>query len=133
LHVSKRGLYTYPDVMVVCGHVEFLPGRNDTLTNPIVIFEVLSDSTEVYDRGVKFAIYRQIPTLQDYVLIDQTKPYVEYFRREGHFWVLETFERIDTKLTLHALDISISLESIYSQVEWQDKSTSGSEILDNGN
>ncbi len=129
LHIAKRGLYTYPDVMIICGRLEFVPGRNDTVTNPIVIFEVLSQSTEVYDRTLKFAMYRQIPSLQDYVLIDQTKPYIDYFRREGHFWVLEALERIDTTLTLRSLDVSIPLETIYSQVECQDtKSNLGSEM-----
>jgi Uma2 family endonuclease len=117
LQVEKSGLYTYPDVMVVCGKIDFVSGRNDTLTNPILIVEVLSESTEAYDRGEKFAMYRQIPTLQDYVLIEQTKPYVEYFRREGRFWVLETFEQMEATLTLRSLDFQIPLETIYSQAE----------------
>ena len=117
LLVEKSELYTYPDVMVVCGKVDFVSGRNDTLTNPILVAEVLSESTEAYDRGEKFAMYRQIPTLQDYVLIEQTRPYVEYFRRDGRFSVLETFEQIEATLTLRSLDIQIPLEAIYSQVE----------------
>ncbi len=70
LYVKKNGLYTYPDVMVVCGKLEFVKGRTDTLTNPVVIVEVLSESTEGYDRGTKFELYRAVDTLQDYVLID---------------------------------------------------------------
>ncbi|MDE3091871.1 MAG: Uma2 family endonuclease, partial [Chloroflexota bacterium] len=87
LHIPRSTLFTYPDVMVVCGKIEFVPKRDDTVTNPIVIVEVWSDSTKAYDRGEKFAMYRQIPTLQEYVMIDQTKPYGEHFRREGQFWV----------------------------------------------
>jgi Uma2 family endonuclease len=105
--------------MIVCGKIEFVPRRDDTLTNPIAIVEVLSDSTAGYDRGKKFAMYRQIPTLQDYVMIDQTRPYVEYFRREGRFWVLETVEGLDTVLTLHSLDCELPLSRMYEKVEWE--------------
>lgn len=119
LHVEKSGLYTYPDVMVVCGKIEFVPGRDDTVTNPTVIVEVWSDSTKAYDRGEKFAMYRQIPTLQEYVMIDQTQPYVEHFRRDGHFWVLETLEQMETVLALPSLNCEIPLRMIYEKVEWQ--------------
>jgi len=119
LHVRPSGLYTYPDVMVVCGKIEFVPGRDDTVTNPIVLVEVWSDSTKAYDRGEKFAMYRQIPTLQEYVMIDQTQPYVEHFRREGDFWVLATLGKIDAILALPSLQCEIPLATIYEKVEWQ--------------
>jgi Uma2 family endonuclease len=70
LLVKRNGLYTYPDVMVVCGKVEFVRGRNDTLTNPIVI-EVLSPATHSYDRVKKFALYKQLDSLREYVMYDQ--------------------------------------------------------------
>lgn len=119
LRTQKSGLYTYPDVMVICGRIEFVPGRDDTLTNPILIVEVWSDSTKAYDRGEKFAMYRQIPTLQEYVMIDQTQPYVEHYRRDGHFWVLETLEKADAILTLPSLECEIPLAVMYEKVEWQ--------------
>jgi Uma2 family endonuclease len=119
LHISRSGLYTYPDVMVVRGKIEFVPGRDDTVMNPIVLVEVWSDSTKSYDRGEKFAMYRQIPTLQEYVMIDQTQPYVEHFRRDGHFWVLETLEQMDAILTLPSLQCEIPLAVMYEKVEWQ--------------
>ncbi|MEW5718747.1 MAG: Uma2 family endonuclease [Chloroflexota bacterium] len=118
LYIDKRRLYTYPDVMVVCGKIELVPGRDDTLTNPRVIVEVWSDPTQEYDRGKKFAMYRDIPSLQDYVMIDQTRPYIEYFRRDQQFWVLETLEGTDAVLTLHALECEIALSAIYEKVEW---------------
>ncbi len=118
LHVSKSNLYTYPDVLVVCGKIEFDPRQKDTITNPVALFEVWSDSTEAYDRGQKFSMYRQVPTLQDYVMVDQKQPYIEYFRREGHFWVLETIEGMEDILTLRALDTRIPLSTIYDQVEF---------------
>lgn len=119
LLTSPKGLYTYPDVMVVCGKIEFAPKRDDTVMNPVVIVEVWSDSTQAYDRGKKFALYRQIPSLKEYVMIDQTQPYVEHYRREGHFWVFEALETIDAILTLPALECEIPLAVMYEKIEWQ--------------
>ena len=119
LNVKQSGLYTYPDVMVVCGKAEFAPGRDDTVTNPIVIVEVWSDSTKAYDRGEKFAMYRQIPTLQEYVMIDQSQFYVEHFRRDGNFWVLETLDAMDAILVLPSLQCEMPLAAIYEKVEWR--------------
>jgi Uma2 family endonuclease len=80
---------TYPDVMVVCGELQYIAEREDTITNPIVIVEVLSESTADYDRGEKFRRYRQIPTLQEYVLIEQTSVHVECYRKsdeQNGYW-----------------------------------------------
>lgn len=123
LHIKRSGLYTYPDVMIVCGKIEFIPGRDDMLLNPILIVEVWSDSTKEYDRGAKFAMYRQIPTLQEYVMIDQTQPYVEHYRRDGNFWVLETLEQMETVLALPSLECEIPLATMYEKVEWQSGQT----------
>ena len=119
LHVKQSGLFCYPDVMVVCGKIEFVPSRDDTVTNPIVLVEVWSDSTKAYDRGEKFAMYRQIPTLQEYVMIDQTRFYVEHFRRDGNFWVLETLDQMDAVLVLPSLQCEMPLVVTYEKVEWQ--------------
>ena len=119
LRIQQSGLYTYPDVMVVCGKIEFAPKRDDTVLNPIVIVEVWSDSTQAYDRGEKFAMYRQIPSLQEYVMIDQNRPYLEHFRRDGHFWVLETLEQMDAILTLPSVICEVPFSVIYEKVEWQ--------------
>ena len=123
LHIKASKLYAYPDVMVICGKIEFVPGRNDTVLNPIVVVEVWSDSTEAYDRGTKFAMYRQIPSLQEYVMIDQTRFYVEHYRREGNFWVLETLEQMDAILTLPSLECEMPLAVMYEKVEWQTEPT----------
>jgi len=72
--VSATGLYTYPDVSVACGEPEFLDGSLDVLLNPLLIVEVLSPSTESYDRGAKFALYQRLPSLQEYVLVSQNAP-----------------------------------------------------------
>lgn len=71
LLVKKEGLYTYPDVMLICGSPDYIPERTDTLTNPLLIAEVLSDSTEKYDRGQRFKFYRTITTLKHYLLFSQ--------------------------------------------------------------
>ncbi len=123
LNVKQSGLYTCPEVMVVCGKTEFAPGRDDTVTNPIVIVEVWSDLTKAYDRGEKFAMYRQIPTLQEYVMIDQTKSYIEHFRSDGNFWVHETLDQMDAILILPSVQCEIPLATIYEKVEWQNNNS----------
>src|ERR1700687_5113392 len=82
VRVSTDGLYTYPDVVVVCGEPRFVDGLADTLLNPILIIEVLSPSTEAYDRGFKFAQYRTLESLQEYALVSQSEARVEIFRRQ---------------------------------------------------
>jgi Uma2 family endonuclease len=119
LQVSDAGLFTYPDVMVVCGELQYVADREDTITNPIVIVEVLSESTADHDRGEKFRRYRQLASLRAYVLIEQAQVSVEYFRKEEeNTWVLETLEALDDTLTLQALGVEIPLTKIYHKVEW---------------
>lgn len=120
LLVKKNGLYTYPDVMAVCGQLEFAEGRDDTLTNPVVIVEVLSKSTQDYDRGGKFTLYRAIETFQDYVLIDQHSVHVEYFHKlDDGRWILQEFTSSDDVLTITSIDFEISLQQIYQKVTWE--------------
>jgi Uma2 family endonuclease len=118
LHIKKNSLYTYPDVMVVCGKVAFAKGRNDTITNPVVIIEILSESTQAYDRGTKFELYRAIDSLQDYVLIDQARIHVEYFHKwEDGRWVLAEFNELEMILRLEGVELPLS--RIYQRVEWE--------------
>jgi Uma2 family endonuclease len=107
--------------MMVCGKLQFVKGRDDTLTNPIVIIEVLSDSTAGYDRGAKFELYRALKTLQDYILIDQTKVHLEHFHKlkDGR-WILQEFEQLEDKLPLESVEVEISLQRIYRNVEWSE-------------
>lgn len=121
LRIKEPNVYVYPDVMIICGKVEFEAGRRDVAINPIVIIEVLSDATEKYDRTKKFAYYRQIRSLQEYVMIDQSRVYVECFRRsQSHFWVLETYEALNTTLHLQSVEVEIPLQAIYEQVELEE-------------
>ncbi len=121
LLVRSNGLYTYPDVMVVCGPLQFASDRDDTLTNPIVIFEVLSKSTEGYDRGAKFELYRALESLQDYVLVDQYKIHVEHFHRlDDGRWILQEFNQLEAVLHLETVGATLPLEQIYRNVTWEE-------------
>jgi Uma2 family endonuclease len=117
--VKANGLYTYPDAMLVCGQVEFAEGRNDTITNPFIIVEVLSKSTRDYDRGFKFESYRLIETLQDYLLIDQERVHVEYFHKlEDGRWVLIETNLPEAELTLQTINFTLAISRIYHKVDW---------------
>jgi len=120
LLVQENGLYTYPDVMAICGRLEFAAGRTDTLTNPVVIVEVLSDSTQDYDRGGKFALYRAVASLQDYVLIDQYRVQVEHFHKlEDGRWIFQEFTDPDAALSLASITVEIPISRMYRKVDWE--------------
>lgn len=120
LWIPQRQIYTYPDVMVVQGELVYQEGRQDTLTNPLVIMEVLSKSTRDYDRGEKFVAYRTIPTFQEYLLIDQYTCHVEHYTREGEkTWMMRECDRPDEQVELTTLSWAIALSDIYDKVEFQ--------------
>ncbi len=123
VHIPDTGLYTYPDIVVVCGEPEMLDSRIDTLINPILIIEVLSDSTEAYDRGEKYAHYRRIPTLQEYVMISQKTPFIEQCLREDNHWTLNEVSGLDATLTLRSIDCAITLRDIYTKITFPEAST----------
>jgi Uma2 family endonuclease len=115
--VSATGLYTYPDVVVVCGEPQFEDGGLDTLLNPALLVEVLSPSTEGYDRGAKFAHYRRLPSLQEYVLVSQDRARVERYARRGDAWELMECEGLETGLALVTVPGEIPLARVYDRVE----------------
>ena len=119
IRVSYEGLYTYPDVVVVCGKPKLVDSHNDIVLNPTVLVEVLSPSTEGYDRGFKFQQYQRIESLQEYALVSQHEPRVEVFRRqpEGK-WLLEEFVGMQSKCRFESIDCSIDLAAIYARVEF---------------
>lgn len=117
LWIKANGLFTYPDVMAVCGEPQFYENRNDTITNPVVIIEVLSKSTEEYNRVGKFKFYRSIPTLQEYVMIDQYSVHVEqYYLEAPNRWVLIEYNELSDILKFAKIDFKISLQDIYRRV-----------------
>jgi Uma2 family endonuclease len=118
VRVSGR-MYTYPDVSVVCGKPLLADDREDVLLNPVVIFEVLSPSTEKYDRGLKLQHYRAVATLQDYILVDQSQIRIEqYTRQENNLWTLRDYEGLDGEFTIGSIGVSLSMRRIYDRVEF---------------
>jgi len=116
--VALTGPYAYPDVVVVCGPPQFEDQHTDTLLNPTVIVEVLSPSTEAYDRGKKFAHYRQLSSLSEYVLVAQDQPAVERFDRQDGLWVLAAVHGLDATVTLDAIGCALPLREIYERVDF---------------
>lgn len=115
--IPTTGLYTYPDVIAMCHDPQFEDEALDTLLNPSVIIEVLSPSTEAYDRGIKFAHYRSIDAMQIYILIAQDKPQVEIFRRQGkRDWLLSVVEGLDARVSLETIGCELALAEVYERV-----------------
>ena len=114
--VSATGLYTYPDVFIICGPPEFHSTAPDTVMNPVVICEVLSPSTEAYDRGAKFAHYQNLSSLREYVLVAQDQRRVERFFRVDGGWLYTLFAN-DTVLPLAAIDVELPLYEVYDRVD----------------
>ena len=118
LKVSAAGLYTYPDVIVVCGEPQFDDDHKDTLLNPTLIVEVLSESTKDYDRGGKFEQYRMIESFVEYVLIAQDKPHVEHFVRQAdNRWLLSETNRMKDTIELTSIACNLILTEVYDKVE----------------
>jgi Uma2 family endonuclease len=113
---TPSGLYTYPDVMVVCGKPLLVDAPLDTVANPVLIAEVLSDSTAEYDRGEKFDLYRTIPTLREYVLIEQKKVSLELFSIGKKGWASKSCSNLDDRVQLGVSDAALSLLEVYERV-----------------
>ena len=117
LHIPATGLYTYPDVTVVCGTPELEDEHFDTLLNPTVVIEVLSPSTERWDRGRKAEHYRSIPSLQEYLLVSQDAPRIEQYRRHGEReWVLTDAIGTEDRVELASIGCVLALRDVYARV-----------------
>jgi Uma2 family endonuclease len=113
--VSETGLYTYPDLVIVCDVPQFLDGGDNTLLNPTLLIEVLSPSTEVYDRGRKFELYQAIPSLKQYLLIASERVHADLFTRQpNNKWLLQPAGTIE----LESVGCRISLRDTYERVEF---------------
>jgi Uma2 family endonuclease len=120
LWIPQRRIYTYPDVMVVAGEPEYYINRTDTITNPRVIIEVLSPSTKGYDSSKKFEAYRTISTFVEYLLVDQTRRYVEHFSKtDKKRWSFRDYDESDEGITLASISFEISLTDIYNKVTFE--------------
>jgi Uma2 family endonuclease len=119
IKVMATGLMTYPDISVVCGEPRFAGGEFDTLINPIAIIEILSKTTEAYDRGEKFQHYREIETLQDYLLISQDKARIEgYSRQTDGKWMLTDAVGLDTTFEIASIDCKLALADVYAKISF---------------
>jgi Uma2 family endonuclease len=127
VRIDRSGLYTYPDVVVVCGEPRFLDAEVDTLLNPTVLMEVLSKSTEAHDRGFKSASYRLIPSMWQYVIVAQDRMAVECYTRRGEVWELSDARGAEATLRLESLGVEIPLSEVYERVtiSLEDESETG--------
>ena len=113
---AETSSYHYPDVAVVCGTPQFEDAQVDTLLNPTLLIEVLSPSTEAYDRGSKFAYYRKIASLREYLLVAQDQPNIERYVRQGDVWILSEVTGIEASMSLDSIDCMLSLREVYDKV-----------------
>jgi Uma2 family endonuclease len=117
--VQATGLYTYPDIVIECGSPELDPSDQDTITNPTAIIEVLSSSTESYNRGAKFRNYQKIPSLKEYVLVAQDEAVVESFTRQPNgIWHYVSFVGLDSVMMLSSIPVRVPLKDIYAGVQF---------------
>jgi Uma2 family endonuclease len=116
--VSQTGLYTYPDVVAVCEEAQLEDDQLDTLLNPTVLIEVLSKSTEAYDRGDKAGHYRKLSSLAEYVLISQDKHHIEHYARQpNNHWLLSEASDLKETLVLPSLSASLVLSDVYDRID----------------
>lgn len=113
---------TYADVLVINGEPEFHDHRTDEIINPLLIIEVLSTSTQGYDRGDKFRKYRSLASFCEYVLVSQTEPYIEhYYKQEDpnhHRWQLQVYDQLEQAVFLHSLNVEIPMQEIYRRIKF---------------
>jgi len=117
---TPSGLYTYPDLMIVCGPPQLVPNEPTSVTNPVVIAEVLSKSTADYDRGEKFRLYRTIPTLCDYLVIDQYRIDVEHRWRDGSEWPTAGYVRREDEIALTGVTLTLRVGALYDRLSLPD-------------
>ncbi len=122
VRVSPERLYLYPDIAIVCGERRFADDQADTLLNPTFIIEVLSKSTEAFDRGEKFTMYRRLASLQEYVLVSQNKAQVEVYRRQpgADQWFFSEKAGLDASVRFESINCEILLAEIYRDVDFKD-------------
>lgn len=122
LQLARKQNYVYPDVMVVCGKIDYVDGRNDTIANPLVIVEVLSPSTYRQDFTKKFSLYKQLDSLQAYVMVDSEQVHTWCIQRdaEGNMWHVEIANKLREYVRIKALDCTLSLRRMYAKVQFDE-------------
>ena len=118
VHIPSNTLYTYPDALIVCGKAELLDEEFDTVLNPVVLVEILSPSTESYNRGKKFMLYRSIETLQEYILINSTSIKVEHFIKQTNgSWHSKEYNSLSDTFLIESISYRFPLHELYDGVE----------------
>ena len=119
LYIGANGLYTYPDAMVICGPSQLASGRKDTVMNPVLIVETLSESTRDYDLGPKFEFYKQIPGLKEYVVVESERAFVRCFRRASQSdWTAEDYNGLHAGAELLSISCRLMLGQVYDKISW---------------
>ncbi len=119
IHIPKNTLYTYPDISIICGDMDLTDKQFDTATNPTVIIELLSKSTRNYDKGEKFTLYRDIDSLQEYILVDTEKIHVEkHIRHADNSWQLTDYRSLEDSFTISTVDLTILLKDAYDGISF---------------
>lgn len=120
LWIPKKLIYTYPDVMIIAGEPEYFNNRTDTILNPQLIVEVLSKSTQGYDREAKFESYRTIASFQEYLLIDQNRIHIEQYSKTGKKrWELREYDEEDEIIALNSVSVQVLLPDLYNKVRFE--------------
>ena len=121
IHIKQADSIVYPDAMIICGDIEISDDDNEAVTNPILIVEVLSKSTESYDRGDKFYKYRQLSSFKEYILIDQEKPVVEtFYKRENNIWEISRTTGLENTVEIKSVGIQIKMSDLYVNINWKE-------------
>ena len=120
IHIPKNTLFTYPDISIICGEPDLTDDKFDTATNPLVLIELLSKSTRNYDKGEKFTLYRDIDSLQEYILVDTEKVYVEkHIRNADNNWQLAEYKTLDSSFIITTFSLSFLLKDIYEDLSFE--------------
>jgi Uma2 family endonuclease len=119
LWIPKQRIYTYPDITIIVGEPEFFDNRQDTIINPKIIIEVLSKSTENYDREGKFKAYRTIPSFEEYLLVEQNRISIEHYSKTANKrWSLQEYDEEDELINLVSIPVEIRLQDLYNKVKF---------------
>ena len=120
IHIPKNTLFTYPDISIICGEPDLTDDKFDTATNPSVIIELLSKSTRNYDKGEKFTLYRDIDSLQEYILVYTEKIYVEkHIRNADNSWQITEYKTLDSSFIITTFSLSFLLKDIYEDLSFE--------------
>lgn len=119
IRIEEEDCFLYPEAVVVCGPEQYSPLDPNALLNPVLVAEVLSDSTEAYDRGEKFRLYRTLNSLREYILISQKQPLVEVFFLDGNTWQFQSFEGAEATIHFQSMRAEIAMKDLYRGVVWE--------------